>query len=125
VAVGVDFVRVRDEAVVTYVGLASVAKTYPTRRAAPLALPRKRRLFAHPSRPRARAAGGARQLADLRPLPRLVDRAPLSRTDYVARRLTVGARIEAGTVLGRGAAEPRPEARLDDPRARPVDPGVS
>ena len=122
VAIGRDFVRVRDAAVITYVGLGSVAKTYPARRAAPDGVPPKRRLFAHPSRPRSRASGGARQLADMRPLPRLVDRPPLSRQDYVARRLTVGARIEAGTVLGRAAREPRPEARLADPLARSVAP---
>ena len=64
-------------------------------------------------------AGAARSPSGL-PLPRLVDRPPLSRQDYVVRRLTVGASIEAGTVLGRAAREPRPEARLDDPLARPA-----
>jgi hypothetical protein len=102
------FIELRDGAgnAFTYGYRGTLARTYPSRRRADAppvvsARPRKRRLFAHPGRPRARAAGGARQLAELEPLPRLAGRPPLSRKDYVARRLVKGARLSAGTVLGR------------------------
>jgi Transglycosylase SLT domain len=82
------FVRLRDASRTefTYAHLGRLSSTYharPRARARAAARrPRKLRLFAHPSRPRARAAGGARQLPSVR-------------------RLRVGARVEAGTVLGR------------------------
>jgi hypothetical protein len=122
VALGRDFVSVRSAtgSVVSYAGLTSAAKTYPAARRTPLALPGKRRLFAHPSRPGAGGPGVAHSHDELLPLPRLIDRPPLSRRDYVVRWLRVGSSIQAGTVLGRAAREPRPQARLARSPARPV-----
>ena len=61
----------------------------------------KVRLFANPARPVARAAGGELQLAEAayRPSPGSVLR--LNRRDYQAKKMRIGARVIAGTILGR------------------------
>ena len=66
----------------------------------PAAAPAKQRLFAHPSRPNAMAAGGEAQLSDsFSP----ADSAPigLDARDFVKRPLKKGSRVVAGTILGR------------------------
>ena len=66
----------------------------------PAAAPAKQRLFAHPSRPMAKAAGGASQLGDsFQP----ADSAPigLNAKDFVKKPLKKGSRVVAGTILGR------------------------
>src|SRR5215210_7670799 len=67
----------------------------------PVAAPAKQRLFAHPSRPNAMAAGGKDQLAE----PAFVQSpsAPigLDPRDFVTKPLKKGSRIVAGTILGR------------------------
>jgi murein DD-endopeptidase MepM/ murein hydrolase activator NlpD len=67
----------------------------------PAAMPVKERLFAHPARPAARDAGGETQLAEADFEP--VEGAPLqlNRKDFEARPLKKGAKVIAGTVLGR------------------------
>jgi hypothetical protein len=113
----------------TYGRLGDVAKTYPapkdrsrhdkhakTRTAAPkttpaettpaaVTPPTKERLFAHPERPAARAAGGAAQLAApvtvVKP-DKLTQAAPLGfkARDFVQKPLKKGARVIGGTILG-------------------------
>ena len=72
----------------------------------PAAAPVKQRLFAHPSRPNAKAAGGAAQLGDdYQP----ADSAPigLDAKDFVKKPLKKGSRVVAGTILGRiGKTDP-------------------
>ena len=66
----------------------------------PAAAPAKQRLFAHPSRPNAMAAGGDKQLGDsYQP----ADSAPmgLDARDFVKKPLKKGSRVVAGTILGR------------------------
>ena len=139
VAIGTDAagrgrIRLRDAAGNTfdYDHLAKVAESYPALRplGAPTgrahrAPPRKQRLFAHPARPNARAAGGARQLAARAALPRIAGRGPLPREDYVARPLALDARVSAGTVLGRlggATSSVRFAIRPAGTRARRIDP---
>ncbi|HET6546893.1 MAG TPA: lytic murein transglycosylase [Solirubrobacter sp.] len=91
-------------------GLGEVAKTEAETRstaapaapaeepaAAPVA---KVRLFAHPARKNARAAGGAAQLADTRS-PSAGAPLGLNPKDFVAKRFRKGARILGGTTIGR------------------------
>lgn len=72
----------------------------------------KERLFAHPERPAAYAAGGKRQLADLgQPLDSFngyfTDALQLDPRDYVLKPLRAGASVIAGTILGRiGRTDP-------------------
>jgi murein DD-endopeptidase MepM/ murein hydrolase activator NlpD len=64
----------------------------------------KQRLFAHPTRPHARANGGAIQLGESLTTPaKLTTRAPigLDPKDFVAKKMRKGARIIGGTILGR------------------------
>jgi len=72
---------------------------------APAALPaataKKERLFAHPDRPRSRAAGGDDQLALSSYDPAEARRLGLDPKDYEPRVLEPGARVVAGTVLAR------------------------
>ena len=72
----------------------------------PAAAPAKQRLFAHPSRPNSKAAGGAAQLGDdYQP----ADSAPigLDAKDFVKKPLKKGSRVVAGTILGRiGKTDP-------------------
>jgi hypothetical protein len=72
----------------------------------PAAAPTKQRLFAHPSRPNSKAAGGAAQLGDdYQP----ADSAPigLDAKDFVKKPLKKGSRVVAGTILGRiGKTDP-------------------
>jgi hypothetical protein len=65
------------------------------------ALPTKSRLFAHPARPAARRAGGARQLAPADYAPAADDLPSFDSKRFVARPLRKGARIIGGTILGR------------------------
>ena len=67
----------------------------------PLAAATKERLFAHPSRPAARAAGGEAQLAQADYKPSKSSPLQLNSRDYVAKPLRKGARVIAGTELGR------------------------
>ncbi len=71
----------------------------PAPEAAPL--PVKERLFAHPTRPAARLAGGSVQLAD--PGTEATQRAPLGfdPRDFTPKRLKKGSRVIGGTILGR------------------------
>jgi hypothetical protein len=65
--------------------------------------PTKERLFAHPDRPAARAAGGAVQLAeDVTTPDALTQTAPLGfkARDFVQKPLKKGARVIGGTILG-------------------------
>ena len=76
-----------------------VART-PASAVLPAAAPAKQRLFAHPSRPNAKASGGAAQLGDsFQP----ADSAPigLDARDFVKKPLKKGSRVVAGTILGR------------------------
>jgi hypothetical protein len=69
--------------------------------AQPAAVTTKERLFAHPERPAARAAGGAVQLAD--PIAdELTQAAPLGfkPRDFTQKPLKKGARVIGGTILG-------------------------
>ncbi len=73
----------------------------------PAAAPAKQRLFAHPSRPNSKAAGGAAQLGDDDYQP--ADSAPigLDAKDFVKKPLRKGSRVVAGTILGRiGKTDP-------------------
>jgi len=74
----------------------------------------KRRLFAHPDRPRARRAGGAEQTARgaAAPSDALGPLQGLDRREVVMRRLRKGARVTAGTELGR-LARPRRARRAE------------
>ena len=71
--------------------------------ALPDSLPSKERLFAHPQRPAAKAAGGADQLVtgveDVQEMT--LDGRRLDPKDYVAKPLKKGARVVGGTILGR------------------------
>ena len=70
--------------------------------AATAAAPTKERLFAHPERPNARAAGGAAQLG-LSPALTPSKTAPIGfdKKDFVTKKMRQGARVIGGTVLGR------------------------
>ncbi len=61
----------------------------------------KDRLFAHPNRPQARAAGGEVQLAAEAYTPEAGAALKLNPRDYVPRPMKKGARIISGTILGR------------------------
>ena len=82
---------------------------YGTPRVRSTAPPRKERLFAHPSRPAAAAAGGARQLADTgAAVPAGYDiqahfsvPVKLPARDTVIKAVKPGARVIGGTILGR------------------------
>jgi murein DD-endopeptidase MepM/ murein hydrolase activator NlpD len=71
--------------------------------ALPDAQPAKERLFAHPARPNAKAAGGADQLmtgiATVEEMT--LDGRRLDPKDYVAKPLKKGARVVGGTILGK------------------------
>jgi Transglycosylase SLT domain/Peptidase family M23 len=76
-------------------------RTAPTADVLPAEVPDKQRLFAHPSRPNALAAGGKAQLGDTTFSPS--DSAPvgLDARDFVTKPLKKGSRVVAGTILGR------------------------
>jgi murein DD-endopeptidase MepM/ murein hydrolase activator NlpD len=61
----------------------------------------KVRLYAHPTRPAARAAGGELQLAEASYKPTAGAPLKLNRRDYEAKKMRKGARVIAGTILGR------------------------
>jgi murein DD-endopeptidase MepM/ murein hydrolase activator NlpD len=101
----------------TYGDLGQVAKTYPapkprrahgrrakTPDAAPAAIPAtaavKQRLFAHPQRPGALAAGGSAQLAGTSVPGRAGAPLGLDPRDFVAKPLRKGAQVLGGTVIG-------------------------
>ena len=67
----------------------------------PAALPAKERLFAHPGRPDAKAAGGDEQHGLPQTGPLTLDGRRLSPRRFVAKPLRKGARVIGGTVLGR------------------------
>jgi hypothetical protein len=67
----------------------------------PAALPSKERLFAHPDRPHARAAGGDEQLAPHDAAPMMLDGRRLDPDEFVPKPLKKGARVSGGTILGR------------------------
>jgi hypothetical protein len=67
----------------------------------PVAAPGKQRLFAHPTRSAARAAGGERQLASTSFEPAGDAPVGLDARDFVTKPLKKGSRVVAGTVLGR------------------------
>ena len=70
--------------------------------ALPQAAPAKERLFAHPERPNAKAAGGADQLVTgIEDAEMTLDGRRLDPKDYVAKPLKKGARVVGGTILGR------------------------
>ena len=84
------------------------------------ALPAKQRLFAHPERPRSAAAGGEQQAIEQgEDFGAYLNRVfGLDRTDVDMKPLAEGARVTAGTVLGRiGRVErdTRPARPLRDP----------
>jgi murein DD-endopeptidase MepM/ murein hydrolase activator NlpD len=85
--------------------------------ALPDPLPAKERLFAHPERPNAKAAGGADQLATgVSAETMTLDGRRLDPKDYVAKPLKKGARVVGGTILGRiGKTSSRlaPHVRFD------------
>jgi murein DD-endopeptidase MepM/ murein hydrolase activator NlpD len=88
-------------------GKQRVARTVkPARRQAaeplPEPAPAKERLFAHPDRPNAKAAGGADQLQTGVPAEEMtLDGRRLDPKDYVAKPMAKGARVIGGTILGR------------------------
>jgi hypothetical protein len=67
------------------------------------AVPTKERLFAHPERPAAKAAGGASQLSTPVTADELTQAAPLGfkPRDFVQKPFKKGARVIGGTILGR------------------------
>src|SRR3954447_7893058 len=69
----------------------------------PPEMPAKQRLFAHPSRPNALAAGGRKQLGRDHTTFAPSNSAPigLDPKDFVTRKLRQGSRVVAGTLLGR------------------------
>src|SRR5215217_7867237 len=69
----------------------------------PPEMPAKQRLFAHPSRPNALAAGGRKQLGrdDTTFAPSASAPIGLDPKDFVTRKLKRGSRVVAGTMLGR------------------------
>ncbi len=78
------------------------------------AAPAKERLFAHPERPNAKAAGGAAQLG-LSPALTPSDTAPIGfdKKDFVTKKMRQGARVIGGTVLGRiGKGAPRKASHM-------------
>ena len=103
--------RRRGEAGVAHVSRAGRARVKPRRAvkerlaasgaSLPAAMPEKERLFAHPERPHARAAGGDEQLAVSELGELMLDGRRLDPRDYVAKPLKKGARVNGGTVLGR------------------------
>ncbi|HWT25653.1 MAG TPA: hypothetical protein VN213_19260, partial [Solirubrobacteraceae bacterium] len=72
--------------------------------AVPAAATDKQRLFANPARPNSRVAGGDEQLALIADDPMVVGGRTLDPRDYVRKPLRKGARVVAGTMLGRLAA---------------------
>jgi len=83
----------------------------PAAEPASVAAPTKERLFAHPDRPAARAAGGAVQLAD--PIvDELTQAAPLGfkPRDFTQKPLKKGARVIGGTILGHLGKRTKTEA---------------
>ena len=77
-------------------------KATPKPKTLPAAVPSKERLFAHPRRPNAKDAGGAEQLGLLKPdEPLFIDGEKINSRKFVAKPLRKGARVVAGTVLGR------------------------
>jgi hypothetical protein len=80
----------------------STVKPTPKPKTLPAAVPSKERLFAHPRRPNAKEAGGAEQLGLLQPdEPLFIDGEKINTRKFVAKPLRKGARVVAGTVLGR------------------------
>jgi len=80
------------------------------------ALPAKERLFAHPGRPLARAAGGDEQLALAETGSLVLDGRRLDPRRFVAKPLKKGARVIGGTVLGRigrSGSELAPHVRFE------------
>jgi murein DD-endopeptidase MepM/ murein hydrolase activator NlpD len=67
----------------------------------PAAVPDKQRLFAHPARPAARAAGGDLQIEAAGYSPSFGAGIKFNARDFEPKRLRKGARVLAGTVLGR------------------------
>jgi len=65
------------------------------------AIAAKQRLFANPTRPNAQTAGGDEQLALIAADPMVVGGRKVDPKDYVLRPLKKGARVVAGTMLGR------------------------
>src|SRR4051794_13593053 len=78
--------------------------------ALPLATPDKQRLFAHPTRPNALAAGGDLQLEAAGYSPQFGAGIKFNPRDFEPRRLRKGARVIAGTVLGRIGRNSRKKA---------------
>ena len=86
----------------------------------PAAAPAKQRLFAHPSRPNSKAAGGDAQLGDAY---QPADSAPigLDAKDFVKKPLKKGSRVVAGTILGRiGKTDPTGRRTSSSSSARPA-----
>jgi murein DD-endopeptidase MepM/ murein hydrolase activator NlpD len=69
--------------------------------ALPAAMPEKQRLFAHPERPAALAAGGDLQVEAAGYTPSFGAGVKFNPRDFEPKRLRKGARVIAGTVLGR------------------------
>ena len=69
--------------------------------ALPVQLPAKERLFANPSRPNARRAGGDEQLALWQTGEMVLDGRRLDPRDFVPKPLKRGSRVSGGTILGR------------------------
>jgi murein DD-endopeptidase MepM/ murein hydrolase activator NlpD len=69
--------------------------------ALPAALPAKERLFAHPNRRNARAAGGDEQVAVKETGAMVLDGRRLDPREFVPKPLKKGARVSGGTILGR------------------------
>ena len=61
----------------------------------------KERLYANPQRPKARAAGGELQLAEADYKPSANAPLKLNKRDYEAKKMRKGARVIAGTIIGR------------------------
>ncbi len=87
---------------------ATAAPAAPGAAAAPAASarPQKNRLFAHPARRASRTHGGTVQLAEAAYRPEKDAVLKLNRRDYRARPMHRGARVLAGTVLGRTGRGP-------------------
>jgi murein DD-endopeptidase MepM/ murein hydrolase activator NlpD len=78
------------------------ARSRQAKAALPEPVPAKERLFAHPERAAAKAAGGADQLATgVTGEEMTLDGRRLDPNDYVAKPLKKGARVVGGTILGR------------------------
>ena len=109
---------------------AATPNTQAHARSSALSRPVKQRLFANPTRPNARAAGGERQLrnqletVDGTSLRSYFTRVfKLNTRDVVLKRLRKGSRVAAGTILGRIGKRPRERIAaapaLRDPARRP------